>query len=42
MGKPRSRFPVNWNTAFAIAGATAETPISPMPVGGAFEATILV
>jgi hypothetical protein len=42
MGRWRSRLPVSWNTALAIAGATATTPISPMPLGGLSEVTILV
>src|SRR5262249_21880391 len=37
-----SRSPVVCNTAFAIAGATVATPISPIPLGGLSVARILV
>jgi hypothetical protein len=36
IGKWRSRAPLSWKIALAIAGATVTTPISPMPVGGLF------
>jgi len=42
IGRWRSRLPVIWNTALAIAGATVTTPISPMPLGGLSVARILV
>ena len=42
IGKARRRLPVIWNSALAMAGATATTPISPMPVGAASLATIFV
>src|SRR5262249_20394193 len=42
IGRLRIRLPVSWNSALAIAGATATTPISPMPVGGFSVVTILV
>src|SRR5215468_12610128 len=42
IGRLRIRLPVSWNSALAMAGATAITPISPMPVGGLSVVTIFV
>src|SRR5262249_40616305 len=42
IGRARRRLPVIWNSALAMAGAPATTPISPMPVGAASLATTRV
>src|SRR5262249_1119816 len=42
IGSARMRLPGSWDSALGLAGAPAPTPISPMPVGAASLATILV